>query len=141
MRRIHPEGLHPTPGYSHVTVVPAGPTAYLSGQCPLDTEGRLVGEGDALAQTDQVVANALRALAVAGAGPSDVVRTVVHVLTSDRATLGAVWERLRGSALGPALTSAATLLGTSALGYPGQLVEVDLTAALPEARPTPDNTR
>ncbi|WP_435193411.1 RidA family protein [Streptomyces sp. NRRL F-5630] len=133
MRRIHPEGLHPTPGYSHVTVAPAGPTAYLSGQCPLDAEGLLVGAGDVLAQTEQVVANALRALAAAGAGPSDVVRAVVHVRTDDTATLAAVWRHLRASALGPALTSAATLLGASALGYEGQLVEVDLTAVLPAA--------
>ncbi|NEA44302.1 RidA family protein [Streptomyces sp. SID11385] len=133
MRRIHPPGLHPTPGYSHVTVAPAGMTAYLSGQCPLDAAGRLVGEGDVLAQTDQVVANALRALSAAGADPSDVVRAVVHVRTRETATLGAVWRHLRASALGPALTSAATLLGASALGYPGQLVEVDLTAALPAA--------
>ncbi|WP_431031864.1 RidA family protein [Streptomyces sp. P6-2-1] len=133
MRGIHPEGLRPAPGSSHVTVVPAGPTASLSGRCPLDTVGRLVAEGDVLARTDQVVAHALRALAAAGAGPADVVRAVVHVRTQETATLGAVWQRLRDSALRPALTSAATLLGASALGHPGQLVEVDLTAALPAA--------
>ncbi|WP_037870826.1 RidA family protein [Streptomyces sp. SPB074] len=140
MRRIHPPGLHPTPGYSHVTVVPAGPTAYLSGQCPLDAEGRLVGGDDVLAQTDQVVANALRALAKAGAAPSDVVRAVVHVRTSEETTLGAVWRHLRASPLGPAFTGAATLLGTPALGYAGQLVEVDLTAALPAETPYGDGS-
>jgi hypothetical protein len=33
--------------------------------------------------------------------------------------------------LAPAFTSASTLLGVAALGYPGQLLEIDLTAALP----------
>ena len=47
--RINPAQLHPTPGYHHVTVVEAGPTAYLAGQCPLGPAGELVGEGDAVA--------------------------------------------------------------------------------------------
>ncbi len=41
------------------------------------------------------------------------------------------WRRLNASDLGPAFTSASTLLGVAKLGFPGQLVEVDLTAALP----------
>ncbi len=43
-----------------------------------------------------------------------------------------MWARLNASALGPAFTTASTLLGVAQLGYPGQLVEVDLTAALPD---------
>ncbi len=39
-------------------------------------------------------------------------------------------EKFNASPLGPAFTSASTLLGVAALGYQGQLVEVDLTAAL-----------
>jgi hypothetical protein len=36
------------------------------------------------------------------------------------------------SELAPAFTTASTLLGVSALGFGGQLVEIDLTAALPD---------
>jgi hypothetical protein len=43
--RINPEQLHETPGYHHITVVEAGRTAYLAGQCPLDRSGSLVGSG------------------------------------------------------------------------------------------------
>jgi enamine deaminase RidA (YjgF/YER057c/UK114 family) len=128
--KINPVQLHNTPGYHHVTIVEAGRTAYLAGQCPLDSAGELVGPGDVPAQTDQVIANSLIALGAVGAAPDRVIRSVIYVVSDDRATLAAVWARLTGSALGPAFSSASTLLGVAQLGYPGQLVELDLTAAL-----------
>jgi enamine deaminase RidA (YjgF/YER057c/UK114 family) len=130
INRVQPDGLHPTPGYHHVTIVESGRTAYLAGQCPLDEAGGLVGPGDLLAQTDQVAANALAALSVTGAAPSDVVRSVIYVASAERADLSAVWQRLNDGPLAQAFTTASTLLGVAALGFPGQLVEVDLTAAL-----------
>jgi enamine deaminase RidA (YjgF/YER057c/UK114 family) len=130
IERVNPAGLHETPGYHHVTVVTAGRTAHLAGQCPLDADGRLVGEGDLSAQVDQIVSNAMTALGAIGAGPADVVRSHVWVATSDRSDLAAVWTRLRESELADALTTASTLVGVAQLGYPGQLVEIDLTAIL-----------
>ena len=129
--RINPADLHPTPGYHHITVVEAGRTAFLAGQCPLDRSGALVGPGDLDIQVDQVAANAIAALSVVGARPDHVVRSVIYVVSGVVAVLGAAWRRLTGSILGPAFTTASTLLGVGQLGFPGQLVEVDLTAALP----------
>lgn len=129
--RINPETLHATPGYHHVTVVEAGRLAFLAGQCPLDRSGAVVGADDLMAQVDQVAANALAALAAVGAGPEDVVRSVIYVVSDDSAELAAVWRRFRASELAPAFTSASTLLGVAQLGFPGQRVELDLTAALP----------
>jgi enamine deaminase RidA (YjgF/YER057c/UK114 family) len=129
IERQNPPGLHATPGYHHVTVTSAPRTVYLAGQCPLTPDGTLA-EGDVLAQTDQVVANTAAALEFAGATPSDVVRTVIYVVTADRAVLSSVWDRLTASELGPAFTTASTLLGVAQLGYAGQLVELDVTAAL-----------
>lgn len=128
--RLNPAELHPTPGYHHVTVVEAGRTAYLAGQVPLDRAGDLVGAGDLDAQVDQVAANSLTALVAVGARPDQVVRSVIYVVGDDRTALGAVWRRLNDSVIGQAFTTASTLLGVSRLGFPGQLVEVDLTAAL-----------
>lgn len=130
LQRIDPAGLHATPGYSHITVVEAGRLAFLSGQCPLDREGRLVGGDELLAQVDAVVSNTLVALEAVGAAPVQVVRTTIWVVGSDRSDLGAVWERLRASPLSDAFTSASTLVGVSLLGYPGQLIELDVLAAL-----------
>ncbi len=130
--RINPDQLHETPGYHHITVVEAGRTAYLAGQCPLDRNGDLVGAGSFETQVDQVVANALTALGAASAQPHHVVRSVIYVRSDERDILGAVWRRLTESALGPAFTTASTLLGVAQLGFPGQLVEVDLTVTPPD---------
>jgi enamine deaminase RidA (YjgF/YER057c/UK114 family) len=130
--RINPDQLHEPPGYHHITVVEAGRTAYLAGQCPLDRGGALVGAGSLDAQVDQVVVNALAALAAVDAQPRHVVRSVIYVRSDDREDLGRAWHRLTASALGAAFTSASTLLGVSQLGFAGQLVEVDLTVALPD---------
>lgn len=129
IERQNPPGLHTPPGYHHVTITAPGRTVYLAGQCPVRPDGTVV-PGDVLTQTDQVVANTATALAAAGATPSDVVRTVIYVATDDRETLSAVWNRLTASEIGAAFTSASTLLGVSRLGFPGQLVELDVTAAL-----------
>lgn len=130
--RINPATLHATPGYHHITIVEAGRTAHLAGQCPLDLAGNLVGPGDILAQTDQVAANALTALAAVNARPEQVVRAVIYVVTTEPGILREVSTRLRNSSLAPAFGAASTLLGVAQLGYPGQLVEIDLSAALHE---------
>lgn len=129
--RINPEQLHQTAGYHHVTVVEAGRTAYLAGQCPLDRQGALVGPDDLDRQVDQVAANALAALQAVNARPQDVVRSVIYVVSDDNKVLASVWQRFNASVIAPAFTTASTLLGAAALGYAGQLVELDLTAALP----------
>jgi hypothetical protein len=51
--RMNPAQLHASPGYHHVTVVEAGRTAFLAGQCPIDASGALVGDGDINAQIDR----------------------------------------------------------------------------------------
>lgn len=129
IERTNPAGLHPTPGYHHVTKVHADTLIYLAGQCPLDPAGSLA-DGGLAGQTAQVIENIRAALAAAGAGPDDVVRTVIYVNSSDRNELAAVWVQLNESPLAPAFKSASTLLGVAQLGFPGQLVEIDVTAAL-----------
>lgn len=130
-KKLNPPTVHEPPGYSHITVTSEGRLAHLAGQCPLDLDGAVVGEpGDFDAQTDQVIANCLAVLEAAGAKPGDVVRSVIYVVSADSAQLAAVWDRLNESPLAPAFTTASTLLGVTALGFRGQLVEVDLTAAL-----------
>jgi enamine deaminase RidA (YjgF/YER057c/UK114 family) len=129
IERTNPAGLHPTPGYHHVTKVHAETLIYLAGQCPLEPSGDLA-EGGLEGQTEQVIRNILVALESAGAGPEDVVRTVIYVASSVREELAAVWTQLNESPLAPAFASASTLLGVAQLGFPGQLVEIDVTAAL-----------
>lgn len=133
IEKFNPSTVHQPDGYSHVTISNVGRLAHLAGQCPLGHSGEVVGEpGDYAAQTEQVVANCLAVLEAAGATAAQVVRSVVYVVSPDSAVLAAVWRQLTASPLAEAFTTASTLLGVASLGYEGQLVEVDLTAALPD---------
>lgn len=130
IERLNPKGLHPTPGYHHATISTAKRYAFISGQCPLDEDGLVVGADDLVAQVNQVAHNIAVALEGLGATPEDVVRTVIYVASTERADLALVWTALSRSEVGAALSTASTLLGVAQLGYAGQLVEVDITAAL-----------
>jgi enamine deaminase RidA (YjgF/YER057c/UK114 family) len=131
IRRINLPDLHSTAGYHHATITDATRFVFLAGQCPLSPRGELMGEGDVRAQARQVARNIGLALTAVGAGAEDVVRTVIYVASPDPDDLAAVRAVLRESAVAAAFTSASTLLGVAQLGYRGQLVEVDVTAALP----------
>jgi len=58
--------------------ITAGPYVFVSGQIPLDAQGRLV-QGDIVIQTVQVVTNLKAILAAAGLALKDVVRTTVYL--------------------------------------------------------------
>ena len=132
VRRVTVPSLFPPPRYSHASVVEAGTKlAFLAGSVPLDAEGKLVGEGDHVRQTEQVLANLEEQLHAVGSDLSHVVATDVYVVSSDTAVLSAVWDVVEASGLsvGP---HSSTLIGVACLGYTGQLVEITATAAVPE---------
>jgi enamine deaminase RidA (YjgF/YER057c/UK114 family) len=119
------------PGYSHVATVTDARLVFVAGQVPLDEAGELVGPGDPLSQAEQCLRNVTACLKEAGARPEDVVRTTVYVVAEERATLGRVWRTLLESEHSELLRAPATLLGVAHLGYEGQLVEIECTAAVP----------
>ena len=123
-------GLAPPPGYTHWAAVSGGRLVFLAGQVPLDERGELVGEGDVLAQTRQVVANLALALRAVGATPRDAVRTTIYVVAGEQRQLGEVWRAVLDSEIGDVCRTAATLVGAARLGYAGQLVEIEVTLAL-----------
>ncbi|MFI5844586.1 RidA family protein [Catenuloplanes sp. NPDC051500] len=137
--RINPDTLHTPPGYHHVTIAAA--TVHLAGQCPLDRSGTVVSPTDIAdaatltAQVTQVIDNSLTALSAGNVTPADVVRSVIYIATDDRALLSLAWSLFTSSPLAPAFTSASTLLGVAVLGFPGQVVELDLTAVQNPAPP------
>jgi enamine deaminase RidA (YjgF/YER057c/UK114 family) len=121
------ETLAPPPGYSHVAVATGGTMVFTAGAVPLDADGNLIGEGDALAQAERVIDNLMTQLRAGGAGPSDVAKTTVYVAGGDYGTQSAVWQVVRSSAIGAAPS---TLVGVPTLGYRGQLVEIEAIALL-----------
>jgi enamine deaminase RidA (YjgF/YER057c/UK114 family) len=129
--RMTVPALHPPPTYAHAAVVEAGERlAFMAGSVPLDASGGLVGPGDPVAQTRQVLANLAEALEEAGTDLSQVVASTVYVVGTEPSRLSQVWEVVAASELsaGP---HTSTLLGVSCLGYTGQLVEITATAVIP----------
>jgi len=129
-RLVRSPVLSGTAEYAYAAVVAGGSQlVFTAGACPLDAEGATVGPGNVRAQAAQVMVNLEQALADAGAGLDDVVRTTIYVASSARRDLVAAWEVVR-DALTPH-DPPSTLLGVAVLGYADQLVEVDAVAALP----------
>jgi enamine deaminase RidA (YjgF/YER057c/UK114 family) len=127
VERRNVPSLLPPPDYAHVAVG-TGRIVFTAGGVPIDSHGDLVGPGDYEEQTRRVLANLIEALDVGGALPQDVVKTTVYVVTAGaRAPLPAVWEVVRAS---PLAGTPSTLLGVSALGYDGQLVEIEAVAVI-----------
>ncbi|MET8284794.1 RidA family protein [Streptomyces sp. NPDC048448] len=135
LQRVTVPSLFAPPVYSHASVVEAGTKlAFLAGAVPLDADGEIVGVGDPVRQTVQVLANLDEQLRAVGSDMAHVVSTDVYVVASEPAVLSAVWAVVEASGLsiGP---HASTLLGVACLGYTGQLVEITATAVVPGPEP------
>ena len=126
-RRFLSPATLPAPfGYSHVVEVRARRLVYVSGQVPLDTEGRLVGAGDFEAQTRQVFANLEAALEAADASWSDVVKVTYFV--RDVSNIVAL-RSIRDEYLDTEHPPASTLVEVSGLFRDDVLIEIEAVAA------------
>ena len=122
---VRPDGLPPVNGYSHAVAF-AGPMIVVSGQVPVDADGRLVGKDDPAAQIRQVFENLTAALAAAGAGMDQVVKLTVFL--TDLADL-ALFRRIRDEYVSTDKPPASSLVQVSALVNPHFRVEVEALAA------------
>jgi len=119
-------GLYPGVPYAYSASTSGGATVFTAGACPLDGEGNVVAPGNVVLQTERALENLQAALAEAGCGIPDVIKTSVYVATTERADLVAAWEVVEATfgADGPP----STLLGVTVLGYRDQLVEIEAVA-------------
>ena len=127
VRRL-PSGApwEPLIGYSRVVV--AGPLVFVAGTTAT-VQDRVVGVGDAYAQTLQAFRNVEKALATAGVGLADVVQTQMFVTDISR------WEevgRAHRELFGDVMPVTA-MVGIASLIDPEMLIEVQAVAYKPAA--------
>jgi enamine deaminase RidA (YjgF/YER057c/UK114 family) len=127
---FNPPGLWQPSTFSQVGTTRGGTTIYISGQTARDPAGKVVGEGDLKAQTEQVFENLKIALAAVKANFNAVVKLNTYVKDlrpDDRVMIAETIGRYFPAGRRPAHT----LVGVPALATSELLIEIEAVAVVP----------
>jgi 2-iminobutanoate/2-iminopropanoate deaminase len=126
VRRIRLAAQLAEPISRYTDTVEASGFPYISGMLPVNADGELVGTGDVIRQSEQVLGNVGAVLQATGATFGDVVRVGVYVQDmADRELINTVRRRYFGDA-----RPTSTLVEVSALANPDALVDIEAVALL-----------
>src|SRR5262245_13431574 len=124
---VNPKGMHPAPGFSHVTIATGSKLIYVAGQVALDESFDIVGGDDLRAQTVAAMRNVETALDAVGATWDDIVRRTIYTTTpGEYETITSGIDEVTGGAGHPAQT----ILGVTGLAVPGLLIEIECTVSV-----------
>jgi reactive intermediate/imine deaminase len=129
VRFVKSENLPPSPGYSQAVEVRPGRLVYVAGQVAMDRSGKVVGEGDIRAQTQQTFENLKAALEASGAKFENVVK--LNYYFTDITQLPVVRE-VRDKFINTTNPPASTAVEVKRLFREPYLIEVEAVAVVPE---------
>ena len=131
MRYINPDSLNMNPAYTNVVVVEGNvKTVHIGGQDAVNASGEIVGKGDIVAQTEQVLANVRAALEAGGARAEHIIKWNLYVVEGQPLEAGfAAFQNAWPETPNP---PAITMAFVSALAHPDFLVEMDAVAVVPQ---------
>jgi len=129
-KRIVPvKGLPQTMGlYSQCVAGEGRKMIFISGQVPENSQGKLVGPGDIVAQTRQVLANIRLAVEAAGGTIGDICKITILVVGLDAKAYEAIASGRRAFFGGD--YPASTLMEVPRLASPEWLIEIEAYAVI-----------
>jgi 2-iminobutanoate/2-iminopropanoate deaminase len=116
----------PEPISHYTDAVRVGELLFVSGCVPVDSEGRLVGGEDVVAQARQTLENVGAVLRAGGCSFGDVVKVTIFLTDiDDRPLINPVRQEFFGD-----VRPASTLVEVSRLAIPGAKIEVEAVAVV-----------
>lgn len=131
-RKIHlnPKGLIKNPAFSQIVITEGrGKTIYIAGQNAVNGQRKIVGKGDILLQTEQVMKNLEIGLTACGATFDNLVKLNINILQGQNAYEAfQVSQKFMTGVINP---PAITVLFVAGLINPDFLLEIEAIAFLP----------
>jgi enamine deaminase RidA (YjgF/YER057c/UK114 family) len=130
VRYINPDSLNNNPAFTNVVVEGNVKTVHIGGQDAINASGEIVGKGDSVAQTEQVLANVRAALEAGGARPEHIIKWNLYVVEGQ--PLEAGFAAFQNAWPETPNLPAITMAYVSGRVHPDFLVEMDAVTVVPQ---------